>query len=71
MKKAFLILIVVLMTIFQVNGQTNKRVEFPQESNQVETFTIPIGNKGVILLSQLNKQAFNLRKFSTNLDKLT
>lgn len=69
MKKAFLILIVVIWSIFQVNGQTNKRVEFPQESNQVETFTIPIGNKGVILLSQLNKQAFNLRKFSTNLDQ--
>ena len=69
MKKAFLILIVVFITISQVNGQTNKRVEFPQESNQVETFTIPIGNKGVILLSQLNKQAFNLRKFSTNLDQ--
>ena len=35
----------------------------------METFTIPIGNKGVILLSQLNKQAFNLRKFSTNLEQ--
>jgi hypothetical protein len=69
MKKAFLILIAVLTFIFQGNAQTNKRVEFPQESNQVETFTIPIGNKGVILLSQLNKQAFNLRKFSTNLEQ--
>lgn len=69
MKKAFLILIVVLVFISQGNAQTNKRVEFPQESNQVETFTIPIGTKGVILLSQLNKQAFNLRKFSTNLEQ--
>ena len=69
MKKAFLILIAVLMFILQGNAQTNKRVEFPQESNQVETFTIPIGNKGVILLSQLNKQAFNLSKFSTNLEQ--
>ena len=69
MKKALLILIVISMFIFQGNAQTNKRVEFPQESNQVETFTIPIGNKGVILLSQLNKQAFNLRKFSTNLEQ--
>ncbi len=69
MKKAFLILIAVLTFVFQGIAQTNKRVEFPQESNQVETFTIPIGNKGVILLSQLNKQAFNLRKFSTNLEQ--
>jgi hypothetical protein len=69
MKKAFLILIVISLFIFKGNAQTNKRVEFPQESNQVETFTIPIGNKGVILLSQLNKQAFNLRKFSTNLEQ--
>ncbi len=70
MKKAFLILIVVLTGIFKGNGQVNQRVEFPQESNQVETFTIPIGKNGVILLSQLNKQAFNLRKFSTNLEQV-
>lgn len=69
MKKAFLILIVISLFISKGNAQTNKRVEFPQESNQVETFTIPIGRKGVILLSQLNKQAFNLRKFSTNLEQ--
>jgi hypothetical protein len=69
MKKAFLILTILLSTIFIGNGQTNKRVEFPQESNQVETFTIPVGNRGVILLSQLNKQAFNLRKFSTDLEQ--
>lgn len=69
MKKAFLILIVISLFISKGNAQTNKRVEFPQESNQVETFMIPIGRKGVILLSQLNKQAFNLRKFSTNLEQ--
>ncbi|MFD3275702.1 hypothetical protein [Aquirufa echingensis] len=69
MNKALLILIVISLSIFKGNAQTNKRVEFPQESNQVETFTIPIGNKGVILLSQLNKQAFNLSKFSTHLEQ--
>jgi hypothetical protein len=58
-----------LTILFSGYGQTNKRIEFPQESNQVETFTIPLGNKGVILMSQLNKQAFNLRKFSTNLEQ--
>jgi hypothetical protein len=69
MKKAFLILIVLMITVFSGNGQTNKRIEFPQESNQVETFTISLGKKGVVLLSQLNKQAFNLRKFSTDLEQ--
>ena len=69
MKKAFWILTMLLVTVFYSNGQTNKRIEFPQESNQVETFTIPLGKKGVVLLSQLNKQAFNLRKFSTDLEQ--
>jgi hypothetical protein len=69
MKKAFLILIVFMITVFSGNGQTNKRIEFPQESNQVETFTISLGKKGVVLLSQMNKQEFNLRKFSTDLEQ--
>jgi len=69
MKKSIWILALILSSIFAVNAQTNKRVEFPYESNQVETFTIPLGNKGVILMSQLNKQAFNLRKFSTDLEQ--
>ncbi|MEN9385695.1 MAG: hypothetical protein RLZZ185_436, partial [Bacteroidota bacterium] len=69
MKKSISILVCMLTILFSGYGQTNKRIEFPQESNQVETFTIPLGNKGVILMSQLNKQAFNLRKFSTNLEQ--
>ena len=69
MKKSISILVCMLTILFSGYGQTNKRIEFPQESSQVETFTIPLGNKGVILMSQLNKQAFNLRKFSTNLEQ--
>jgi hypothetical protein len=69
MKKAFLILAVLISILFEGNGQTTKRIEFPQESNQVETFTIPLGKKGVILMSQLNKQSFSLQKFSVDLEQ--
>lgn len=69
MKKPFWILVFLLGSIISLNAQTNKRIEFPQESNQIESFTIPLGKKGVLLMTQLNKQDFNLRKFSTDLEQ--
>ena len=49
---------------------SNKRIEFPIQGNDLESFNIPIGEQGVIVLSQLNKQSFNIRKFSTDLEQL-
>ena len=70
MKKRF-VLFVFLLVIgsLSLQGQ-NKRIEIPAAGSDLESFSIPIGNQGVIVLTQLNKQSFNLRKFSTNLDQL-
>ena len=71
MKNLFLIIVfqIVAMQIgySQIN---NKRVEFPIQGTDLESFNIPIGDQGVIVLSQLNKQSFNIRKFSTDLDQI-
>jgi len=71
MKNLFLFvafqIVVVQFTYGQIN---NKRIEFPIQSNDLESFNIPIGEQGVIVLSQLNKQSFNNRKLSTDLDQL-
>jgi hypothetical protein len=69
MKKTYYFLAILVFSFFVGRSQTNRRVEFPQESSQVETFTIPIGKKGLILMSQLNKQEFNLRKLSTEFEQ--
>lgn len=46
-----------------------QRIEIPQLNSNVENFTIPIGAQGVIQLSQLNNQEFNIRKLNTNLEQ--
>ena len=63
--KKFLLLALMILGHF-VNGQ---RIEIPQFNGNIENFTIPIGESGVVLLSQLNKQEFNIRKFDTNLQQ--
>jgi hypothetical protein len=62
MKKIFLLTLTLICQY--TYGQ---RIEIPQVSSDIENFTIPIGDQGVIHLSQLNKQEFNIRKFDTNL----
>ena len=70
--KNLLLIIVFQIVLVQTNcGQIiNKRIEFPIQGTDLESFNIPIGEQGVIVLSQLNKQSFNIRKFSTDLDQL-
>jgi len=71
MKNLFSIIVFQIIAIHFACGQiNNKRIEFPIQGNDLETFNIPIGDQGVIVLSQLNKQSFNIRKFSTDLDQI-
>ncbi|MEY2941938.1 MAG: hypothetical protein RJA67_1625, partial [Bacteroidota bacterium] len=50
-------------------AQEIKRIEIPI-AGQLETFSIPLGEKGVIVLTQLGKSEFNIRKFNTNLEQV-
>ena len=71
MKNLFLFIVFQIAAIHITYGQiNNKRIEFPIQGTDLESFNISVGNQGVIVLSQLNKQSFNIRKFSTDLDQL-
>ncbi|WP_269014134.1 hypothetical protein [Aquirufa nivalisilvae] len=59
-----------LSTMFQAQAQVGQRIEFPVGGKDLESFTIPIGNQGVIILNQLGKQEFSIQKFSTNLEQV-
>ena len=61
----------ILLLIFLLIGHVivAQRIEVPQSNANIENFTIPIGDQGVVLLSQLNKQEFNIRKFDTELQQ--
>jgi hypothetical protein len=58
------LLLLFLITSHLICGQ---RIEVLQANSNIENFTIPIGDQGVVLISQLNKQEFNIRKFNTGL----
>ncbi len=71
MKNLFLFIVFQIVAAQIACGQiNNKRIEFPIQGTDLESFNIPIGDQGVIVLSQLNKQSFNIRKFSTDLEQL-
>lgn len=68
MKSICLSIIIALISISQITfAQVATRLEIP--SDNLESFTIPCGNKGVIVLTQLSKSEFNVRSFSTNLEQ--
>ncbi|NBA76441.1 hypothetical protein GOQ04_12860 [Emticicia sp. ODNR4P] len=67
MKKILLILSWLLCTT-TMYAQSVKRVEIPLPSASSEYFTIPLQKQGVLLLSQINKNQFNLIKLDTNLE---
>ena len=65
--------VIFVFTIFlthSIVAQSTSRVEFPIGNDNIETFTIPLGNQGLVLMSQLDKQSFNLRKFNTNIEQV-
>jgi hypothetical protein len=54
---------------FSVKAQNIKRLELPTPSNTELFHTIPLGNKGVLLVSQVARNTFNLTKFNANLER--
>jgi len=52
-----------------LNAQTIKRVELPMVGSSEAYHTISLGAKGVILISQIAKNAFNVQKLNANLDR--
>ena len=67
--KSIRLLFVLLLCSLAANAQEIKRIEIPI-AGQLETFSIPLGEKGVIVLTQVGKSEFNIRKFNTNLEQV-
>ncbi len=61
--------LILLLLMFCGQLSLAQRIEIPQLNSNVDNFTIPIGEQGVVLLSQLNNQDFNIRKLNTNLEQ--
>jgi hypothetical protein len=61
--------IFILLFVSQTFAQ-NKRIEIPVPPNWTDFFTIPVGNKGVVLLNKVGRAGFNLVHFNTNLEKV-
>ncbi|MFC0182840.1 hypothetical protein SAMN04515674_10860 [Pseudarcicella hirudinis] len=68
--KIFLFYSLILCLVLPSSAQNIKRIEIPLLTSSSEYFTIPLGDNGVILLTQLSKQEFNLVRFDTNLDRI-
>ena len=58
-----------LFTFHFSNAQTTKRIELPSVGNSEMYHTISIGKKGVVLVSQIAKNSFNLSKYNSDLER--
>ncbi len=61
--------LVILLGSFFANAQTIKRTEIPTQGTNAAFHTISLGNKGVVLVSQIAKNAFNIQKYNPDLER--
>lgn len=66
-KNIFAYLVVFQLITASIFAQSVKRIEIPV-ANNMEIFPIPMKEKGVIVLSQIGANAFNLKKYDTELN---
>jgi hypothetical protein len=55
---------------YSVSGQVVKRVELPLQNANTAYQTMPLGPKGVLLISKPDKGTYNVQKFDTNLERI-
>ena len=51
------------------HAQTTKRIELPSVGNMEMYHTVSLGKKGVVLVSQIAKNSFNLSKYNAELER--
>jgi len=66
---AYLLLFTFHFSLYTSFAQTVKRVELPMMGNSESYHTISLGAKGVVLVSQIGKNAFNIQKINTDLER--
>jgi hypothetical protein len=65
----FLLFILILLTS-TVFAQSVKRIELPLAGNNSAYQAMPLGEKGVLLISKPDRGTFNVQKFDSNLDRI-
>lgn len=59
-----------LISLGGLRAQEIKRVELPIPANNENYHTIPLAERGVLLVSQTGKSAYNVQRFDTSLEKI-
>ncbi len=62
-------LIVITLFHSQIFAQEGQRVELPIPGGSETYQTIPLGEKGVVLVSKPGKRTYNVQKYNSNLEK--
>lgn len=65
----YVLFLVISLVTTEIKAQTVKRIELPVPGANEAYHTISLGAKGVVLVSQLSKNAFNIQKFNVDLDR--
>jgi hypothetical protein len=65
-----LLVLAPLFTTISATAQSVKRIELALAGNNTPYQAMPLGEKGVLLISKPDKGSFNVQKFDTNLDKI-
>ena len=66
---AFLLL-AFLNISYSLSAQVVKRIELPAAGNNSPYQAMPLGEKGVLLISKPDKGSYNVQKFDTNLERV-
>lgn len=61
-------LVLLLIRIFPAAAQEKSRVELPLPGESESYYTVPLGSKGVALISKPEKKKYRIEKFNTNLE---
>ena len=58
-----------ILSLHSVSAQETKRVELPIPEKSETYQTVPLGERGVLLVSQAGRNAYNVQLFDTNLER--
>lgn len=59
-----------LIISYRASAQVVKRIELPLQNTNAAFQTMPLGDKGVLLISKPDRGTYNVQKFDTNLDRV-
>lgn len=68
--RAYCLLFLLVTATLQTFAQGNTRVELSLPANSEAFHTVPMGEKGVLLVSQTGRSSYNVQRFDTSLERV-